>query len=94
MWRFSLCLVRNYFDINIFNTFNSSLVYYKIKLFYILQVCITISVSASKFNVEQTMKNHQVVPDVIPVAPKEILQVNEKKPYTFLLKHYVIINQK
>lgn len=79
MWRFSLCLVRNYFDINIFYFFNLS-VYYRIKLFYILQVCITIGVSANKFNVEQAMKNHQVVPDVIPVAPKEILLVNEKKP--------------
>jgi len=78
MLRFSLCLVRNYFDINIFYFFNSS-VYYRIKLFYTLQVCITIGVSANKFNVEQAMKNHQVVPDVIPVAPKEILQVNGKK---------------
>ncbi|XP_027849596.1 protein D2-like [Aphis gossypii] len=44
--------------------------------FSLCLVCITIGVSANKFNVEQAMKNHQVVPDVIPVAPKEILLVN------------------
>jgi len=27
------------------------------------------------------MENQQVVPDVIPVAPKDILQVNENKSY-------------
>ncbi|CAI6348591.1 unnamed protein product [Macrosiphum euphorbiae] len=43
---------------------------------YLVQICITIGVSAHKCNVNQAMKNQQVVPDVIPVAPKEILQVN------------------
>jgi len=33
------------------------------------------------------MEHHQVVPDVIPVAPKEIIQVNEKKTrHTYLLR--------
>jgi len=38
------------------------------------------------------MVNHQVVPDVIPVAPKEIIQVNEKKPYLSI--KIIILNRK
>ena len=37
-----------------------------------------LSVSACKFNVEQAMKNKLIVPDVIPIAPKEMLQVKIK----------------
>lgn len=36
---------------------------------------VMLSVSACKFNVEQAMKNKLIVPDVIPIAPKEMLQV-------------------
>jgi len=35
-------------------------------------------VSACKFNVEQAMEKQLIVPDVIPVAPKEMLQVKIK----------------
>ncbi|KAE9538666.1 hypothetical protein AGLY_005765 [Aphis glycines] len=41
-----------------------------------LILCLAIfNVSACKFNVEQAMKKQLIVPDVIPVAPKEMLQV-------------------
>ncbi|XP_026823250.1 protein D3-like [Rhopalosiphum maidis] len=45
-------------------------------MMWFLTLCLIIfSVSACKFKVEQAMKNQFIVPDVIPVAPKEMLQV-------------------
>uniref|UniRef100_A0A2H8TMS0 Phosphatidylethanolamine-binding F40A3.3 n=1 Tax=Melanaphis sacchari TaxID=742174 RepID=A0A2H8TMS0_9HEMI len=44
--------------------------------FSLYLICITIGVSANNFNVDQAMENQKVVPDVIPIAPKEFLQVN------------------
>jgi len=37
-----------------------------------------LSVSACKYNVKQAMEKKLIVPDVIPIAPKEMLQVNIK----------------
>ncbi|XP_015376894.1 PREDICTED: phosphatidylethanolamine-binding protein homolog F40A3.3-like [Diuraphis noxia] len=44
--------------------------------FSLCLICITVGVSAQISNVDQAMKNQQVVPHVIPDAPKEIIQVN------------------
>jgi len=45
-----------------------------------------LSVTACKCNVKQAMENKLIVPDVIPIAPKEMLQVitnNNKKYETY-----------
>jgi len=34
-----------------------------------------LSVTACKYNVEHAMENKLIVPDIIPIAPKEMLQV-------------------